>query len=77
MCLSRTGYFYIYLSIDSNVGSYAFFRKIGTTFDDFSIQVPESFIVQPTDYYPFGLVAKTYIRVGEKATKNPLFPVRA
>jgi RHS repeat-associated protein len=57
------GYFYIYLSNDSNVGSEAFF-------DDFSIQVSESFIVQQTDYYPYGLIAKNWTRVGDKATQD-------
>jgi len=51
------------LSNDSNVGSEAFF-------DDFSIQVSESFIVQQTDYYPYGLIAKNWTRVGDKPTKD-------
>jgi len=51
------------LSNNSNVGSEAFF-------DDFSIQVSESFIVQQTDYYPYGLIAKNWTRVGDKPTKD-------
>jgi len=51
------------LSNESNVGSEAFF-------DDFSIQVSESFIVQQTDYYPYGLIAKNWTRVGDKPTKD-------
>ncbi len=57
------GYFYIYLSNDSNTGSEAFF-------DDFSIMTSESYIVQQTDYYPYGMIAKNWTRVGEKATKD-------
>jgi len=30
----------------------------------------ESYIVQQTDYYPYGLIAKNWTRVGEKATKD-------
>jgi len=41
------GYFYIYLSNDSNTGSEAFSRdKLGTSFDDFTIMTSESYIVQ-------------------------------
>jgi len=68
--VEEPGYFYIYLSNDSNVGSEAFSRKIGTGIDDFSIQVSESFIVQQTDYYPYGLIAKNWTRVGDKPTKD-------
>jgi RHS repeat-associated protein len=59
----EVGYFYIYLSNESQTGSEAFF-------DDFSIQVSESFIVQQIDYYPYGMVAKNWTRVGDKATKD-------
>jgi len=59
----EAGYFYIYLSNDSNTGSEAFF-------DDFTIMTSESYIVQQTDYYPYGLIAKNWTRVGEKATKD-------
>jgi RHS repeat-associated protein len=59
----EAGYFYIYLSNDSQTGSEAFF-------DDFSIQTLESYIVQQTDYYPYGLISKNWTRQGEKATKD-------
>jgi hypothetical protein len=59
----ESGYYYIYLSNDSNTGSEAFF-------DDFTIMTSESYIVQQTDYYPYGLIAKNWTRVGEKATKD-------
>jgi RHS repeat-associated protein len=61
----EAGYFYIYLSNESDTGSEAFF-------DDFSIQVSESFIVQQIDYYPYGMVAREFRRLGDKAT-NDLF----
>jgi hypothetical protein len=61
----EAGYFYIYLSNDSQTGSEAFF-------DDFTIMTSESYIVQQTDYYPYGMIAKNWTRVGEKAT-NDLF----
>ena len=59
------GYFYIYLSNDSNTGSEAFF-------DDFTIMTSESYIVQQIDYYPYGMVAREFRRLGDKAT-NDLF----
>ena len=61
----EAGFFYIYLSNESNTGSEAFF-------DDFSVQVSESFIVQQIDYYPYGMVAREFRRLGDKAT-NDLF----
>ncbi|REG90716.1 type I restriction endonuclease [Algoriphagus antarcticus] len=57
------GYFYIYLSNESQTGSEAFFN-------DFSIMTSESYVVQQTDYYPYGMIAKNWTRVGEKATKD-------
>ena len=69
----EAGYFYIYLSNDSNTGSEAFSRgKLGTSFDDFTIQTSESYIVQQIDYYPYGMVARDFKRLGEKHT-NDLF----
>jgi RHS repeat-associated protein len=59
----EAGYFYIYLSNESNTGSEAFF-------DDFSIQVSESFIVQQIDYYPYGMIARNYARTTDKQTKD-------
>lgn len=59
------GYFYIYLSNDSQTGSEAFF-------DDFTIMTSESYIVQQIDYYPYGMVAREFRRLGDKAT-NVLF----
>jgi RHS repeat-associated protein len=59
----EAGYFYIYLSNESNTGSEAFF-------DDFSIQVSESFIVQQIDYYPYGLIARNVARTTDKQTKD-------
>ena len=59
------GYFYIYLSNDSQTGSEAFF-------DDFTIQTSESYIVQQIDYYPYGMVAREFRRLGDKHT-NDLF----
>ncbi|MDQ3534652.1 MAG: hypothetical protein M3421_03395, partial [Bacteroidota bacterium] len=58
------GYVYIYLSNDGSAGSGEVF------FDDFSIMSSESYIVQTTDYYPYGLVASNWVRQGEKATKD-------
>jgi RHS repeat-associated protein len=55
------GYFYIYLSNDGTEGGEAYF-------DDFSILTLESYIVQQTDYYPYGLVARNFVRAGEKET---------
>jgi RHS repeat-associated protein len=55
------GYFYIYLSNDGTEGGEAYF-------DDFSILTLESYIVQQTDYYPYGLVARNFVRTGEKET---------
>ncbi|EON77391.1 hypothetical protein ADIS_2124 [Lunatimonas lonarensis] len=57
------GYFYIYLSNDGTEGGEAFF-------DDFSILTLESYIVQQTDYYPYGLIARNFVRAGEKETKE-------
>ncbi|MCH7409970.1 RHS repeat-associated core domain-containing protein, partial [Belliella sp. DSM 111904] len=57
------GYYYIYLSNDSNTGSEAFF-------DDFTIMTSESYIVQQIDYYPYGLIARNNIRTGDKTTKE-------
>ena len=57
------GYFYIYLSNDGTEGGEAYF-------DDFSILTLESYIVQQTDYYPYGLVARNFVRAGEKETKE-------
>ncbi|REG78506.1 DUF6443 domain-containing protein [Algoriphagus antarcticus] len=57
------GYFYIYLSNESQTGSEAFF-------DDFSIMTSESYVVQQTDYYTYGMIAKNWTRIGEKATKD-------
>jgi RHS repeat-associated protein len=59
----EAGYFYIYLSNESNTGSEAFF-------DDFSIQVSESFIVQQIDYYPYGMIARNVARTTDKQTKD-------
>jgi RHS repeat-associated protein len=59
----EAGYFYIYLSNDGTEGGEAFF-------DDFSIFTLESYIVQQTDYYPYGLVARNFVRAGEKETKE-------
>ncbi|MFW5761316.1 MAG: RHS repeat domain-containing protein [Cyclobacteriaceae bacterium] len=59
----EAGYFYIYLSSEGTTGDEAFF-------DDFTIQVSESFIVQTTDYYPYGMVAKRWLRTGERETKE-------
>ncbi len=55
------GYFYIYLSNDGTEGGEAFF-------DDFTILNLESYIVQQTDYYPYGLIARNFVREGEKET---------
>ncbi|EON78080.1 hypothetical protein ADIS_1277 [Lunatimonas lonarensis] len=57
------GYFYIYLSNDGTEGGEAYF-------DDFSILTLESYIVQQTDYYPYGLIARNFVRAGEKETKE-------
>ncbi|WP_234364040.1 DUF6443 domain-containing protein [Lunatibacter salilacus] len=57
------GYFYIYLSNDGTEGGEAFF-------DDFTILTLESYIVQQTDYYPYGLIARKFVRAGEKETKE-------
>ena len=59
----EAGYFYIYLSNEGGIGDEAFF-------DDFTIQVSESFIVQTIDYYPYGMVAKKWLRPGERETKE-------
>ncbi|MFD2034504.1 DUF6443 domain-containing protein [Belliella marina] len=59
------GYYYIYLSNDSNKGSEAFF-------DDFTIMTSESYIVQQIDYYPYGMIARNNVRTGDKTT-NDLF----
>ncbi|WP_232835048.1 hypothetical protein [Pleomorphovibrio marinus] len=55
------GYFYIYLSNDGVEGGEAFF-------DDFTVLNLESYIVQQTDYYPYGLIARNFVREGEKET---------
>ena len=55
------GFFYIYLSNESPAGGEAFF-------DNFTVQTLESYIVQQTDYYPYGLTARNYVRAGEKET---------
>jgi RHS repeat-associated protein len=55
------GYFYIYLSNDGTEGGEAYF-------DDFTILTLESYIVQQTDYYPYGLVARNFVRENEKET---------
>ncbi|WP_245189770.1 RHS repeat-associated core domain-containing protein [Lunatimonas salinarum] len=39
-------------------------------FDDFTILTLESYIVQQTDYYPYGLIARKFVRAGEKETKE-------
>ncbi|MCH7410702.1 hypothetical protein MM239_14940 [Belliella sp. DSM 111904] len=57
------GYFYIYLSNDSNTGSEAFI-------DDFTIMTSQSYIVQQIDYYPFGLIANNNVRTSDKETKD-------
>ncbi|MCH7410698.1 hypothetical protein MM239_14920 [Belliella sp. DSM 111904] len=57
------GYFYIYLSNDSNTGSEAFF-------DDFTIMTSQSYIVQQIDYYLFGLIANNNVRTSDKETKD-------
>ncbi|MFD2034506.1 RHS repeat-associated core domain-containing protein [Belliella marina] len=62
---NEAGYFYIYLSNDSNTGSEAFF-------DDFTIMTSESYIVQQIDYYPYGMIARNNVRTGDKTT-NDLF----
>jgi RHS repeat-associated protein len=55
------GYFYIYVSNDGTEGGEAYF-------DDFTILTLESYIVQQTDYYPYGLVARNFVRENEKET---------
>ncbi|MCC5939271.1 MAG: hypothetical protein JJU34_18475 [Lunatimonas sp.] len=57
------GYFYIYLSNDGTEGGEAYF-------DDFTILTLESYIVQQTDFYPYGLIARNFVRAGEKETKE-------
>ncbi|NJN26348.1 MAG: hypothetical protein HC819_10395 [Cyclobacteriaceae bacterium] len=57
------GYLYIYLSNEGQKGDEAYF-------DDLKLTVSESFIVQTTDYYPYGMVAKNWVRTGEKETKD-------
>ncbi|WP_245189767.1 hypothetical protein [Lunatimonas salinarum] len=59
----ESGYFYIYLSNDGTEGGEAYF-------DDFSILTLESYIVQQTDHYPYGLIARNFVRAGEKETKE-------
>jgi RHS repeat-associated protein len=67
------GYFYIYLNNEETArgGGEAFSRnKFGTSFDDFTIQTKESYIVQTIDYYPYGMVARNWTRVGDRATRD-------
>jgi RHS repeat-associated protein len=37
-------------------------------FDDFRVRTAESYIVQQTDYYAYGLISRNWNRLGEKAT---------
>lgn len=59
----EAGYFYIYLSNDSEKGSEAFF-------DDFTIMTSESYIVQMVDYYPYGMQSRNIVRTADKPTKD-------
>ncbi|PZX59326.1 RHS repeat-associated protein [Algoriphagus ratkowskyi] len=57
------GYYYIYLSNDSQEPSEAFF-------DDFSVQVSESPFIQGTVYYSYGMIALQELREGEEETRE-------
>ncbi|QDH81609.1 RHS repeat-associated core domain-containing protein [Echinicola soli] len=57
------GFCYIYLSNDAAEGKEAFF-------DDFTVEVEESPLIQMTDYYPYGLVAENWVREIEDPTKE-------
>jgi RHS repeat-associated protein len=61
--VQQTGYLYVYLSYDNATGADVYF-------DDFKITYQESPVVQINSYYPFGLVAFSWIREGEKETKE-------
>lgn len=63
MVAEEPGYFYIYLSNDSQEASEAFF-------DDFSVQVSESPFIQGTLYYSYGLIAMQEVREGEEETRH-------
>jgi RHS repeat-associated protein len=54
---------YAYLSNESETPSEAYF-------DDFTVTVSESSIVQLVDYYPYGMIAGSWVRTGEKTTRE-------
>lgn len=62
---SEPGYYYVYLSNSGQAWEEAYF-------DDFTLTLSQSYIIQTTDYYPYGMVARSFVRSGELAT-NELF----
>jgi len=61
--VTEPGFLYIYLSNESTTPSEVFF-------DNFTVSVSESQLVQLIDYYPYGMVASQWERTGEQTTRD-------
>jgi len=61
--VTEPGFLYIYLSNESTTPSEVFF-------DNFTVSVSESQLVQLIDYYPYGMVASHWVRTGEQVTRD-------
>jgi len=61
--VTEPGFLYVYLSNESATPSEVFF-------DNFTVSVSESQLVQLIDYYPYGMVAGQWERTGEQLTRE-------
>lgn len=57
------GYLFIYLSYDNEAASWV-------NFDEFKITYTESPVIQVNSYYPYGMIAYSWMRDGEEETKE-------